>query len=111
MRVYDTEPMESYKEEIISYIKDVIEINKETIKDKNKISKRKIRESLERRFENLKIGKNVYGIGTGYGLIDKGECEKIFGYLHLTDDISGGIFFYLTDIDDICITEIIGIRP
>ena len=115
MRVYDSEPMKSYKEEIIAYIKDVMEINKETIRDKNKISNKKIIESLKRRFGNLKIGKNVNTAGIRnnacYALIDREKCERIFGYLHLTDDMFGGILFFLSNIDDIRTTEIIKIRP
>ena len=103
--VYDDCMMDIYKNKIENFLLDVASINPESVRKNDRVSEKLIREAIIRRFPELKFGRDVNNTGIGnnncYELIFSDENEDIvFGLLHLTDDMFGGVICWLADYYD-----------
>ena len=70
-----------------------------------------IRDEIVRYTPHIKLGKNTHANGIGnnnaYEIIYTGnpQEEQICGLLHLTDDMYGGVYVWVSDIDNTTKTE------
>ena len=109
--VYDDCVMDIYKNKIENFLLDIASINPESVRRNNRVSEKLIREVIVRRFSELKLGRNVNNTGIGnnncYELVlPNGNEDMIFGLLHLTDDMHGGVICWLADYYDNPISNI-----
>ena len=106
-RIYDDSKYDEVRDAIMLYVRN--HINPKDVAEysygSNRVEPRLVRDAVERHLGNdYKFGKceHAHGIGNNnaWEIIYMGEEEQICGLFHATDDMYGGVYCWVTDIDE-----------